>query len=427
MQGVRSSSLLSSTTIAMSNYPQENLLDKSLTPLEKWLYFVGFPTGHGAVDFPFGAMWLLAPAVATSFGMSPTQIGYLFTAMILGGGCAHIPAALIGETNRRRQLFPLTLFLVGVSYFLGSVSSYYFLFLAFMVIGAASAAAWHPVAMGTLAERMPTRKAFAFGVHFVGGSVAEVIAPISVGFFLMVTGWRQVMQGTLIPAFAVGLLFLRMKKYVQLPLHGSFGIHDIRPILRLMGSPASLAIFLALGFHSMAIIGLFTMIPLYLQSEWNLSSGLTGSLFSLMILCGAVGAPLLGVLADSRFQRKMIIFSLVGVMGSTIVIVFGREIAHLVVGIIIIGFLLLGLLPSMRALLLSIIGGRQTAVMGVVLAGGEIVGAFGSLLSGILGEFDLSLSILLVGVLAGFSAFLIWVLPRKEPEWLETTSKIIPS
>ena len=410
----------------MNNDPQIVFSNKSLTRREKWLYFVGFPTGHGAVDFPFGAMWLLVPAVATSFGMSPTRIGYLFTAMILGGGCAHIPAALIGETNRRRLLFPFTLFLVGVSYFLGSVASYYFLFIAFMVIGAAAAAAWHPVAMGTLAERMPDRKAFALGVHFIGGSVAEVIAPVSVGFFLMVAGWRQVMQGTLLPAILVGFLFLRMKKYVQLPLQGSFGVHDIRPILRLMGSPVSLAMFLALGFHNMAIMGLFTMIPLYLQSEWNLSSGLTGLLFSLMILCGGIGAPLLGILADSRFQQKMIFLSLVGVMGSTMVIVFGSEIPHLIVGIIIIGFLLLGLQPSMRALLLSIIGGRQTAVMGVVLAGGEIVGAFGSLLSGILGEFDLGLSILLVGVLAGLSAILIWFLPRIRTEALEKGGVAIP-
>lgn len=404
----------------MNNDPGKILRNKSMTRREMWLYFVGFPTGHGAVDFPFGAMWLLAPAIAASFGMSPTQIGYLFTAKILGAGVAHFPAALIGETNLRRQFLPFTLFLVALSYFLGSVLGFYRVFFTFMVIGAAAAAAWHPVAMGTLTERMPDRKAFALGIHYVGGSVAEVIAPISVGFFLMVANWRKVMQSSILPALILGSVFLRMNRYVQLPSEGPFGFGDIKLTIQQIRKPLSLLMFLVLGFHSMAIMGLFTMVPLYLQSERHLSSGLTGSLFSLMILCGAVSAPLLGALADSRFQRKAIFFSLVGVFGATLTVVFGNSLPHLIVGIILIGFLLLGLRPSLVAMLLGIIGGRQTTVMGIVLAGGEIVGAFGSLLSGILGGFNLSLSILLVGGLAGLSALLLCFLPWWQVDTSET-------
>jgi len=63
------------------------------------------------------------------------------------------------------------------------------------------------------------------------------------------------------------------------------------------------------------------------------------------------------------------------------------------------------------AMLLNVIGGRQTTVMGIVLAASEIVGSFGSLLSGIIGEFDLSLSIIFVGIMAGLSALLLAFLP----------------
>ena len=161
----------------MKNDPQIGVSNKALTRREKWLYFVGFPSGHGAVDFPFGAMWLLAPAIATSFGMSPTQIGYLFTSKILGGGFAHVPAALIGETNLRRKFLPFTIFLVAASYFLGSVFGSYSVFFIFMVAGASAAAAWHPVAMGTLAERMPDRKAFALGIHFAGDRLQKSSLP----------------------------------------------------------------------------------------------------------------------------------------------------------------------------------------------------------------------------------------------------------
>lgn len=395
----------------MDDYPPKDFVKQSLTKREKWLYFVGFPTGHGAVDFPFGAMWLLAPAIANSFGMSPTQIGYLFTAKILGTGFAYIPAALIGETHLRRRFLPFTLFLVASSYFLAAAFGNYLIFVVFMVAGAAAAGAWHPVAMGTLTERMPDKKAFALGVHFVGGSVAEVIAPISAGFLLVITGWRQVMQCTIFPALILGAIFLRMTKYIQIPSQGSFGLQDIKTTLFRMRSPVTVLMFLVLGFHSMAIMGLFTMIPLYLQSERHLSSELTGSLFSLMIFAGAIGAPVLGTLTDSKLQRRVILLSLVGVVVATIPLVFGDGLLYLIPGIMMIGFLLLGLRPSLLAMLLNIIGGRQTTVMGIVLAASEIVGSFGSLLSGIIGEFDLSLSIIFVGIMAGLSALLLAFLP----------------
>lgn len=397
------------------------MLDATLTRREKLLYFVGFPTGHGAACLPLGAMWLLAPAIATSYGLSPTQIGYLFTGMMLASGFTHIPAGLIGETHLRAKLLPFTLFFVATCYLLGSAFGNYFVFFAFMVMGAAGAAAWHPVAMGTLAEQMPNRKAFALGIHFIGGSVAEIIAPITVGFVLAVFEWRQVMQGTILPAVILGSVFLRMTKYIQLPSHGSFRFADMKSTFHRMAKPVSLLMFLVLGFHGMAIMALFTMVPLYLQSERNLSSGLTGSLFSSMVLLGAIGAPLLGALADSRLQRKVILFSLSGAMGAALVIVYGPSIASLIIGILMIGFLLLGLRPSLVAMLVGIIRGPQTTLMGIVLASSEIIGAFGSLLSGMIGGFDLSLSILFVGGLAGLSALLMCVLPLRQADLFETT------
>ena len=93
-----------------------NLLEATLTRREKLLYFVGFPTGHGAACLPLGAMWLLAPAIATSYGLSPTQIGYLFTGMLLASGFTHIPAGLIGETHLRAKLLPFTLFFVAICF-----------------------------------------------------------------------------------------------------------------------------------------------------------------------------------------------------------------------------------------------------------------------------------------------------------------------
>ncbi len=44
----------------------------------RWLYFVAFPAGHGAVDWGGGAYWVLAPAIALHMGLSPAGVGLLF-------------------------------------------------------------------------------------------------------------------------------------------------------------------------------------------------------------------------------------------------------------------------------------------------------------------------------------------------------------
>ena len=147
---------------------------RELSTSEKWLYLVGFPAGHGAVDTPFGAMWVLSPAIAIGLGLSPSQIGLVFTIKAITAGLSHLPSGLVGDTKWRNAFLLSTFWWVSVSYLVASLTNNYALFILFTALGASGAAAWHPVAMGILAERMPDKKSFVFGLHFVGGSVTAV-------------------------------------------------------------------------------------------------------------------------------------------------------------------------------------------------------------------------------------------------------------
>ena len=133
---------------------------------ERAFYLVGFPAGHGAVDAGSAALWIIAPFIAASLGLSSTQVGLNFTVMAISAGMTHIPASLVEET-RFRGIFLL--------------STFWWV----------AAAAWHPVAMGTMAERMPDRRAMAPAVHYVGGSFMEVLAPVVAGVLLVFMDWRS--------------------------------------------------------------------------------------------------------------------------------------------------------------------------------------------------------------------------------------------
>jgi hypothetical protein len=53
---------------------------------ERAFYFIGFPTGHGAVDAGTSALWIIAPAIALSLDLSKTQVGLIFTVIAIRSG-----------------------------------------------------------------------------------------------------------------------------------------------------------------------------------------------------------------------------------------------------------------------------------------------------------------------------------------------------
>ena len=185
---------------------------------EKAFYLIGFPAGHGAIDAGTSALWIIAPAMALSLDLSKTQVGLIFTVIAIAAGIAHIPAGLVGETRFKRVFLLSTLWWVAGAYLVASLMPGYWLLLFFLAFASSGAAAWHPVALGTMADHMPNRRAFALGIHFVGGSFMEVLAPIVAGLLLVYLDWRIVMQIIAIPALLMGVVFLRLHRWIP-PYH----------------------------------------------------------------------------------------------------------------------------------------------------------------------------------------------------------------
>ena len=72
--------------------------------------------------------------------------------------------------------------------------------------------------MGVMAQWMPHRKGFVLGMHMAGGTIAEIAAPILVGFSLMFLSWSQVLQLNTIPTIILGLIFIRLAPWLCLLL-----------------------------------------------------------------------------------------------------------------------------------------------------------------------------------------------------------------
>jgi MFS family permease len=376
---------------------------------ERLLYLGWFPFGHCAVDWTGSALFILAPAIAISLDLSPAQIGLLFTAKAVGEGIVYLPAGLLGERLRRRGVFLLgTLWWVVVGFLAASIADGYWLLILLIAVASAGSAAWHPVAMGTLVQRIPERRALVLASHLVGGIVGGVLAPLSAGFLLeRGMEWRAVLQLSVLPAVVGGLLYLKIAWSINIPPTDSASRFPLAHILRAWARPEGVSAVLVMIFCGIGSLALYSMLPLYLEKERGFSPGLAGVAFACVLLLGAILSPILGHVSD-RIGRKLLSASALIVSGIFLsLIAVAPTTVTVWLTMLAGGMLLVAVRVVIVAMVLDVSGRRETAVIGLILVVMDGFGALGAALSGLVGNVDLSLSIALAAgftVLAGATA-----------------------
>ena len=384
-------------------------------PSKRPLYLWAFPLGHLAVDWGGAALYLLVPAIATDLGLSPTQVGLLFTCTMMGAGLVALPAGVLGDTIRFRGIFLLSTFWwVAIAYLFASVVTQYWLLIVLLATATAGAMAWHPIAMGELVQRMPGRRAFALAIHGVGGTLAQVLAPLSVGFLLALLDWRQVLQVSTLPAIIVGVLFFRLAGMVGTPSQRTFDRSDVKTLVSALRHSRSIVALTVLILFGMSVTSLMSMTPLYLQRVRGASYGFTGLAVALMMLSAALAGPFIGRLSD-RISRKMV--ALVGLLMGSVAIamisLFSWDWA-LLLAMVAVGLSLMGTRSVLMATALEAVGTRETTVLGFIFAVGEGIGAAGAFLAGLVGEIDLTWSLVFSAALALAAAGVVALQPARQ-------------
>ena len=365
------------------------------------------------MDWGGGALWLLAPAIATSMGLNPFQVGILFAARQIGAGIAQLPAGFIGDNLKKRGIFLLaTFWWVSATQLMASGSGNYWAVVGFLTLASAGAAAWHPVAMGAMTQWMPDRKAFVLGMHMMGGTVAEIATPLLVGILLTFLSWNQVLQINTIPTIILGLIFIRLAPMVIAP-PSEFGAGlNIKGLARSIVQPGTLSILLAIVLHNMSIVAFMSMAPLYLQEVKGFSSGLTGLGVSLFLIGGAVTTPFAGHISDKVGRKTMAIGGLTGGGVCAWFITFVSNDLTIFPLLIITGILMLAVRSIIIAMALERIGHRESTVLGLISSVGEGFAALGAVLAGITAGIDLKFALILAAILSLLAGFTIFPLNR---------------
>jgi len=362
---------------------------------------IPFSCGHCANDLAPIGMFILIPAFGTTMGLSPSEIGLLFMVHSLGSSIAFLPAGmLVDHVANRGILLAATFFWVGFGYLAASFADAFWTFAILIAIAGMGDAAWHPLATGVLAQMHKTRRAYALGVHAIGGNLSEVIALPAAGLLVAMYDWRVGLQVLVIPTLIMGCIFIFIAPKVPRHVNSRPTLADFTAIWRVWSTKTGLRVIALFTFYNMSLFAITSMTPLLLRANYDLGWMETALALAAMMVLGALSQPWMGKISDNVGRRPLII------LGNVIATVaaFGAWLStSLILTLLALGAALTVLVAIRAVILASAIdhaGGREGTSLGLTFAFMDGFAASAAVLAGLAGEKDISNAFLLA---SGFS------------------------
>jgi FSR family fosmidomycin resistance protein-like MFS transporter len=327
---------------------------------------IPFSIGHFSNDLVPVGMYIFIPAFGAAMGLSPAEIGLLFMIHSLGSSMAFFPAGLLADhVANRGILLTASFFWVGFGYLTASFVDGFWAFAMLIAVAGMGDAAWHPIATGVLAQMHKARRAYALGMHAVGGHISEVIALPAAGLLLAMWDWRTAIQILVIPTLITGIFFIFISPKVPRHVNSRPTRADFADIWRIWTTSSGLRIIALFISYNMGLFAIITMTPLYLRANHSMSWMATGFAMAAMVLPGALLQPWMGKISDRVGRRPLIVFGNAAATGAAFVAwlptTFGLSFIALGVALTV--------LVAIRAVLLAAAidhaGGREGTSLGL--------------------------------------------------------------
>lgn len=334
------------------------------------LFLAALTLGHVVVHWYTQLLFLVLPSLKTNLGLSNVQVGTITTVQQGVFTLGTLPSGYLADSFQKRGALILASAIVAFGlgvFLLGGTNSYLLTLLAVALIGLGGTL-WHPTALGHLSLRFPDRRGMALSIHGVGASVGDSLAPVAVGAFIVVVGWRSALVSHLVPAVLIALaLWIGLgRMYREEGSRPSF--QDYLGGLRsMLANGQVLAVIFSNSFFSMARLSVLTFLPLYIRETLGHSEFVLGIYLTLLYLLGMVSQPVMGIASD-KFGRKVVIVPSFAVMGLLfIALAYVRSALLLGVVIGLLGLFFYAILNITQTAVMDVAGEHvQSSTMGVI-------------------------------------------------------------
>ena len=117
--------------------------------------------GHTLVHWYFQGFLLIVPFVIKEFSLSFSQAGLLVSYRTILGAIVNIPAgALVDWLGKRRLILAVSILWSAIIYLMVGLSPNYVILQIMVALVGIGGSTWHPAAMSTLSNRLPSAPGF---------------------------------------------------------------------------------------------------------------------------------------------------------------------------------------------------------------------------------------------------------------------------
>ena len=346
--------------------------------------------GHAVKHlYQSGLQVILLPEIKIGLGLSATQLGSLAFSRQATGWVTTIGAGYLGDrfAHRASQMLGISLCLMGLSFFLaGYAASYWAMFAAMLLVGIGPSL-YHPPAIGSLSRRFPDKRGFAISLHGTGGSMGEVLGPVTTAGVLTLLVWQDVLRVSVLPALVAAFFIWAVMRNLPGQVGGSTSTREyFASLVALLKRRAIFMLVLVTALRSMGQSAIIIFLPVYLREDLEFSAAHVAVYLSLAQVVGIGAQPLMGFLSD-RFGRKPVLVPSMTALGLLFfALAYADEGAQLVLTIVALGAFLYSLHTIFIAAAMDVSRGEvQSTVVSLIYSAG-FVGTVSPIIAGVIAD-----------------------------------------
>jgi len=375
--------------------------------------------GHGATHWIVGTLYILLPLIKDSLGLSYAEAGLFLSVYHASSFVANFATGLAVDVSGRRVLVQVVALLAGAAAMpvFGVTSTYALLCVMIGMMGAANQA-WHPGAISYLAHRYAQRRGYALSIHAMGANAGDALGPMIAGILLSWMTWGQAALISAAPSVIMAVVLIVALLPAEKPETregASMGFREyVSGYAALLKDRAVMGLAATAAFRTMAQVGLFAFLPLYIIDVMQKSTIYMGTALMVIQVGGLLASPIAGLWSD-RIGRRPIVFGALALSSAVIVaLTFVANPTAYVMGISLLGFFLFSIRPVVQSWMMDLVPPRFTGSATSLMFGTQaILGALAPIVGGLIADsYGLVSVFYFLAALMLFANVLVVMIPK---------------
>jgi len=354
-----------------------------------WVMIPGLVIGHAVFHWIVQSFVVVLPEIQQAFNLSSVAVGGILTARELASGAVKIPAGVASDALARywRWLLAACLVAAGLGARVISGSAGYAAVVTGIIIVTVAHSVWHMPASASLSYHFRRRRGMALSFHGIGGGIGDALGPIATGVLLLVLTWRELLSSYSLAAFVLGAIAIWAFAPIGRMPTGRRPLAEPRlaRTRQLLRDPVLRRLAIVYGLRAMALVGLVTIFPLYLENELSLSPASRGFHIGLLIVIGLLTRPVVGHLSDRLGRKRVMVPGLVWSAAMALALALFDTGVPLTATVALLGLFLYPDQPVLTASVFDLVGPDVgSTALGLVSFVGGLMAAASPLIAGAL-------------------------------------------